>query len=105
MQHYIEHKLDNNNNNCKQILDLLKIQGLDKYWVHDNIILNEPTTLHEKKAKEIQDSLNKYPINNFVVLDDLVELKDYFPNNTVITKDYMSINNMNECIKILKKTR
>ena len=33
------------------------------------------------------------------------ELKDYYTDNTVITKDYISINNMNECIKILKKTK
>ena len=47
----------------------------------------------------------KYPIDNFVVLDDMKESIKYYPNNAVITKDYMSITDMNDCIKILKKTK
>ena len=88
-----------------KIPDLLKIKGLDKYWYQDNIMIEQLLPLHEIRAKEIQDSLDKYPIDNFVVLDDMKELKNCFPNNAIITRDYMSISNMNDCIKILKKTK
>ncbi len=88
-----------------KIHDLLEIQGLGKYWYKDNIIIKDILPLPEIRHLEIEDSLRKYPIDNFVVLDDMKELKDFYPNNTVITNDYMSINNMNDCIKILKKTK
>ena len=88
-----------------KIPNLLKIHDLAKYWYKDNIIVKEILPIHEIRAKEIQDSLNKYPIDNYVVLDDMKELKEFFPNNSVITRDYMTINDMNNCIKILKKTR
>lgn len=85
--------------------DLLGIQGLGDYWFKDNIIVKEAKSLPEIRHLEIEDSLNKYPIDKFVVLDDMQELKNYYPDNAVITKDYMSINDMNDCIKILKKTK
>ena len=85
--------------------DLLKIHDLDKYWYCDNTIIRKILPMAEIRHLEIEDSLKKYPIDNFVVLDDLKKLGDYYPNNSVITYDYMSINNMNDCIKILKKTR
>ena len=88
-----------------KIPDLLKIHGLNKYWFADNIIIEGLTSLHEIRSLEIQDSLNKYPIDNFIILDDMKKLKDYFPNNTIITKDHLSISDMNDAIKILKKTR
>ncbi len=85
--------------------DLLKIHDLDKYWYADNIIIKRPIMAFEQRYLEINDSLNKYPINNYVVLDDMKALGEYFPNNSVITNDYISINDMNDAIKILKKTR
>lgn len=88
-----------------KIPDLLKIHSLNKYWFQDNIDLKSIPNRRERRAKEIEDSLKRYPIDNFVILDDMKELKNYYPDNTVITNDYMSINNMNDCIKILKKTR
>jgi len=86
------------------IPDLLKIHNLNQYWYKDNIIIKNDD-LVQKRYLEIQDSLNRYPINNFVILDDMEELKNFFPNNSVITNDYISISDMNDAIKILKKTR
>ena len=83
--------------------DLLTIQGLDKYYYADNIILKDYLYSAKKRALEIQTSLENYNINNFVVLDDMKELEDYYPNNSVITHNYISIRDMNKCIKILKK--
>ena len=83
--------------------DLLKIKDLDKYWLADNNIIKDVNSLAEIRALEINDSLKRYPIDNFVILDDMKALEKYFPNNAVITYDYMSVSNMNECIKILKK--
>ena len=83
--------------------DLLTIQGLDKYYYADNIILKDYLYSAKKRALEIQNSLENYNINNFVVLDDMKELEDYYPNNSVITHNYISIRDMNKCIKILKK--
>ena len=85
--------------------DLLKIHNLDKYWYCDNTIIRKVLPMEEVRHLEIEDSLKKYSIDNFVVLDDLKKLGIYYPNNSVITYNYMSINNMNDCIKILKKTR
>ena len=85
--------------------DLLRIHDLDKYWYCDNITIKKPLMPYEIRHLEIEDSLKKYPIDNFVVLDDLEELEIYYPKNSVITSDYISILDMNECIKILKKTR
>ena len=85
--------------------DLFKIHLLDKYYFADNIILpKEPTeSLDLIRAKEIKASLEKYNIDNYVVLDDMKNMIKHFPNNTVITNNIISINNMNEAIKILKK--
>ena len=83
--------------------DLLRIHDLDKYWLADNCIIKDANSLSEIRFLEINDSLKRYPIDNFVILDDMKALEKYFPNNAVITYDYMSVSNMNECIKILKK--
>ena len=87
------------------IRDLLKLYNLDKFWYADNIIIKDQKPIYEIRNLEIQDSLSKYPIDNYVILDDMKELKDYYPNNAVITNNYLSINDMNDCIKILKKTK
>lgn len=83
--------------------DLLKIQGLDKYWYADNIIINDYIILPKRRALEINDSLNKYPINKYVIIDDMIGLSDYFKENTVQTKNYMTLNDMKESIRILKR--
>ena len=83
--------------------DLLTIQNLDKYYLADNIICDGIHSYHETRAYEIKNSIRKYNITNFVVLDDMMELEGYFPNNSVITHNYISLNDMNKCIKILKK--
>ena len=88
-----------------KMLDLLRIHDLDKYWYADNIVIKKPIMAFEQRYLEITDSLNRYPIDNYVVLDDMKALGEYFPNNSVITNDYISVNDMNEAIKILKKTR
>ena len=85
--------------------DLLKLKELDKYWFADNIIKKEGNSLAEIRALEIEDSLEKYPIDNYVIIDDMVGLKEYFPNNSVITYDYIKTSDMNECIKILQKVK
>ena len=85
--------------------DLLKIHDLDKYRYSDNIIIKKPILTQEIRHLEIEDSLKRYPVDNFVVLDDMKYLEEYYPNNSVITYDYISINDMNDAIKILKKTR
>ncbi|MBQ6284927.1 MAG: hypothetical protein IJK67_01265 [Bacilli bacterium] len=86
--------------------DLLKIHGLNSYWLEDLPLLGkgkERDDLALIRAKEIQFALNKHRINNFVVLDDMKAMKEYYPNNSVITYNTMSINDMNECIRILRK--
>lgn len=83
--------------------DLLTLQNLNKYYLADNIICEDINNYHEKRAYEIKHSLREYNVSNFVVLDDMVELEGYFPNNTVITYNYLSLSNMNKCLKILKK--
>ncbi len=88
-----------------KMLDLLRIHELDKYWFADNIIIKKPIMAFEQRYEEITDSLNRYPIDNFVVLDDMEQLKEYFPNNSVITNDYITVSDMNECVRILKKVR
>lgn len=84
--------------------DLLKIRYLDKYWLADNPIIKTGSIV-ENRALEIKESLKRYSIDNYVVLDDLEGLKCYFPNNAVITYDYLKTSDMNNCIKILKKTK
>lgn len=84
--------------------DLLKIRYLDKYWLADNPIIKFGSQV-ENRFLEIKESLARYPIENYVVLDDLEGLKNHFPDNAVITYDYLKTRDMNECIKILKKTK
>ena len=83
--------------------DLLTIKDLGNYWLGDNIIINNELSLVKKRVQEINNSLEKYDIDNYVVLDDMKELSKYFPKNAVITYDYMNNNDMEKCIKILKK--
>ena len=86
--------------------DLLTIQGLDNYWFTDNVILHRQQlydTLQIIRFREICDSLNKYDIDNFVVLDDWKEMVEFFPNHSVITHNVISDDNMTKCIRILKR--
>ena len=94
-----------NNELPNKMKDLLAIQGLDSYWFADNINLDnqENSTMAKNKSMEIRDSLNRYSIDNFVVLDDWQELLEYFPDNCVITNNAISIDDMNKCIRILKR--
>ena len=92
-----------NSNYPFKMRDLLTIHGLGDYWFSDNIKKETMASLDEIRAMEINDSLLKYNINNFAILDDLKGLEEYFPNNTVITNNYISVNDMNKCIKILRK--
>ena len=83
--------------------DLLKLHDLDKYWYCDNIIKHGLIFQPKRRVLEIEDSLDKYPIDNFAILDDMSKIKDYFPNNTVETTNYLTEEDANKCIKILKK--
>ena len=96
-----------NNRLPNKMKDLLAIQGLNSYWFADNIELDyQPNNTYIKtRSMEIKDSLNRYSIDNFVVLDDWKGLYDYFPNNAVITDNMISVDNMHECIKILSRKK
>ena len=90
--------------------DLLEIHDLGSYWYADNIIIvnkfrfmNNFRTYDKIRRDEIKDSLKRYPITNFVIVDDMWQLASYFPKNIVVTKNYMTEEDMNKCIKILKK--
>ena len=86
--------------------DLLKIQGLDPYYYCDNVILPREglyDTLYTIRAREINDSLNRYSIYNYVVLDDCEKMAEFFPNNSVITHNIISDDDMHKCISILKR--
>ena len=85
--------------------DLLKIKELDKYWLADNNIIKNGNSLAEIRALEIQDALDRYPIDNYAILDDMKDLETYFPNNSVITYDYLKTSDMEKCLKILKKDK
>ena len=91
------------NKNIYKMRDLLKIKDLDKYWLADNTIIKNGNSLAEIRALEINDSLKKYFIDNYVILDDMKSLETFFPNNSVITYDYLKTSDMEKCIKILKK--
>ena len=84
---------------------LLKLHDLDKYWYADNIINNEFIPISKRRSLEINHSLNIYPIDNYIVLDDMPGLDEYFPNNIVKTKNYISINDMHKSINILNHKR
>ncbi|MBR7041878.1 MAG: hypothetical protein IKI04_00080 [Bacilli bacterium] len=83
--------------------DLLKLHNLDKYWYADNIINNNPVTNPLRRALEIKDSLERYPISEFLILDDMPGLDEYFPDNIVRTQNYISIDDMKKGIKILNR--
>lgn len=88
-----------------KVRDLLKIQHLDNYWFSDNIIISKDVEKDKsvRRAKEIENSLKIYNIDNYVVLDDDKGLKSFYPNNSVITSNIISIDDMRECIRILKR--
>ena len=90
-------------NKSNKMVDLLKIQGLDSYYYTDNILLKDFNNLVRNRANEINDSLNKYDISNYIVLDDMVGLINYFPNNLVCTKNCIEDKDVESAIKILKK--
>ena len=83
--------------------DLLKIHNLDYYYYCDNKILNSSFDIFENRANEIKDSLNRYDISNYVVIDDWYPLKEYFKNNFVCTNNTIDDNNVISAIKILSK--
>ena len=87
--------------------DIFKMHGLDKYWFSDNIILKKQKqdTFEKTRALEIMDSLNRYNIENYVIFEDKKGLREYFPSNTIITQNYISLDDANEEVKILTKTR
>ena len=85
--------------------DLLKIHALDKYWYADNLINHDYIANHKKRSLEIETSLKMYPITSFVVLDDMSGLDEYFPNNIVKTSNYISLSDMEQCIKILNRKK
>ena len=79
-----------NSNMPSKIHDLLKIHNLDNYWFTDNIIESEILSSSERRAKEIEISLNRYPIDNYVILDDMKPLYKYYQDNFVLTDNYIS---------------
>ena len=82
--------------------DLLLLRGLAEFWYADNVIINSIPQGPERRALEINDSLKRYPIENFVVFDDMEKMKTYFPNNAVITNDHLTSSDIAEAMKILK---
>ena len=90
-------------NNSYKMYDLLKIQGLDKYYYADNPYIIEDSSYYKIRTKEINASLNKYDIKNYVILDDMVDLIRYFPSNFVCVNNYINDKDVERAIKILKK--
>lgn len=91
-------------NKPNKMPDLLKIHSLDYYYYCDNIILNSSFDIFENRANEIKDSLNRYDISNYVVIDDWYPLKEYFKYNFVYISDYIKEKNVMSTIKILNKS-
>ena len=87
-----------------KMYDLLKIQGLDKYYYADNPYVMDGCSYYRERSKEILASLNKYDINNYVILDDMVELIRYFPDNFVCVRNYIQDRDVESAIKILKRS-
>ena len=87
-----------------KMYDLLKIQGLDKYYYADNPYIIDGSSYYRNRAKEIDISLSKYDINNYVILDDMVELIRYFPDNFVCVRNYIQDRDVENAIKILKRS-
>ena len=86
--------------------DLLAIHHLDKYWFADNIDLPVRYSIGnyiEKRVLEIDYSLYKYDIKEYVVVDDIEELNKFYPYNFVEAYNYLNEDNEKECIKILKR--
>ena len=90
-------------NNKYKMRDLLKIQELDKYWVDDNPYIISGDSCYKERASEINASINKHDINNYVILDDMAELIRYFPDNFVCTRNFINEEDVDRSIKILKK--
>lgn len=90
-------------NNSYKMYDLLKIQGLDKYYYADNPYIIEDSSYYKIRTKEINASLNKYDIKNYVILDDMVDLIRCFPSNFVCVNNYINDKDVERAIKILKK--
>ena len=89
--------------NKYKMRDLLEIYRLGKYWFCDTPINKDNLKYYLHKAKEIQDTIDKYNIDNYVVLDDMVELIRCFPNNLVCTRNCIQDEDVKRAIKILKK--
>ncbi len=83
--------------------DLLTIHGLDKYYLGDNPFVPVKTNFEQDRAWEIRKSLEIYKPDNYLVLDDKKGLMQFFPNNCIITQDLISINDMHEAVRILKR--
>lgn len=83
--------------------DLLTIHGLEGYYIGDTPFVPVKMSFEEDRAWEIQRSIEFYKPDNYLVLDDKVGLRPYFPNHIVITEDLLSINDMHEAIRILKR--
>lgn len=89
--------------NIYKMRDLFKIKGLDKYWKDDNPYIINQENYYRERACEINASINKYDISNYVILDDMVELIRYFPDNFVCTRGILQDEDVDRSIKILKK--
>ena len=83
--------------------DLLAIHNLSKYWFADNQVNHDYIPNPKRRALEIKDSLDRYPIEEFVVLDDMPGLDEYFPENAVKTSNCIGVNDMEKSIKILNR--
>lgn len=83
--------------------DLLKIHNLDNYWIADTFICKKFIYYPQRRAIEINEAIKRFSINNFVVLDDMKGLIDYFPNNMVKTHNYLKEKDVKKALKILKK--
>lgn len=90
-------------NNKYKMRDLLKIHNLDYYWFCDNVTLKDYSNIFLNRASEIKDSLNKYDISNYVVIDDWYPLKEYFKDNFICTHNYIQDDDVINSIKILNK--
>lgn len=87
----------------RMTFDLFKMYHLEKYWFADNIFVTKCYDFAKRRSEEIKASLNKYPIDNYVVLDDCDELLEYFPDNMVVTDSYIKDDDVEKAIKILKR--
>ena len=83
--------------------DLFTIHGLDKYYIGDNPFVPVKTNFVQDRAWEIGKSLEIYRPETFLVLDDCDGLRRFFPYNCVITQDLLSISDMHEAVRILKR--